>query len=190
MKRAIAALAGVVLLAAACGGPAAAPSPSPTAARTPSPSPSPSPSPTPVAKVVFTADLKPSNEVPPIANAESSCTGTGTFTLDLTRDSAGKVSSATAAFEAKVSGCPSGTALNIMHIHDAPAGVNAGVKVNSGLAAGQLTLTAGAGSITKTGIAVDGALVQAILDKPDGYYYNIHSTLNPGGVLRGQLKKS
>lgn len=188
MKRAIAALAGVVLVAAACGGPAAAPSPTPTAARTPAPTATPSP--TPLAKAVFTADLRPSNEVPPVANAESTCTGTGTFTMDLQRDGTGKVTGATAAFEPRVSGCPATTALNIMHIHKEVAGKNGGIVVNSGLVAGQFTLTVGAGSISKTGIAVEGALAQAILDKPDDYYFNIHSTLNPGGVLRAQLKKS
>ena len=28
---------------------------------------------------------------------------------------------------------------------------------------------------------------QAVMDNPAGYYFNMHSPLNPGGVIRGQL---
>jgi hypothetical protein len=34
---------------------------------------------------------------------------------------------------------------------------------------------------------VDAALEQTILNNPAGFYFNVHSTLNPGGVARGQL---
>ena len=31
--------------------------------------------------------------------------------------------------------------------------------------------------------------MQAIINNPAGFYFNAHSTLNPGGVVRGQLVK-
>ena len=171
-----------VLLLSACASPAVAPSPTP--------SPTPSPSPTPQTRFVFTADLKPSNEVPPIANAEASCSGKGTFTLNTTKDAAGNITAANAVFETDVTGCPADTKINIGHIHKAAAGANGSVVVNSGLAAGELTLTSGAGKINKTTATVDAALATDIIANPSGYYMNWHSTLNPGGILRGQLVKS
>jgi hypothetical protein len=174
-------LAAAALLLAACGSPAAAPSPTP--------SPTPSPSPTPQTRFVFTADLKPSNEVPPIANAEASCTGKGTFTLNTTKDATGNITAANAVFDTDVSGCPADTKINIGHIHKAAAGANGSVVVNSGLAAGELTLISGAGKINKTQSTVDPAVATDIIANPANYYMNWHSTLNAGGILRGQLVK-
>src|SRR5688572_15235295 len=140
--RLLSGLTAAVLLLSACSSPAAAPSPTP--------SPTPSPSATPQTRFVFTADLKPSNEVPPIANAEATCTGKGTFTLNTTKDAAGTITAANAVFETDVSGCPADTKINIGHIHKQVAGQNGSVVVNSGLVAGELTLTAGAVKINKT----------------------------------------
>ena len=61
--------------------------------------------------------------------------------------------------------------------------------LKSGLAAGELTLTAGAGKISKTQPTVDPALAADVIANPANYYMNWHSTLNPGGVIRGQLVK-
>jgi hypothetical protein len=36
---------------------------------------------------------------------------------------------------------------------------------------------------------VDAALAQTIINNPAGYYFNIHTAANPGGVARGQLVK-
>jgi hypothetical protein len=92
-------------------------------------------------------------------------------------------------FETDITGCPADTKINIGHIHKAAAGANGNVVVNSGLAAGELTLTAGAGKINKTAPTVDGALATDIIAKPADYYMNWHSALAPGGILRGQLVK-
>lgn len=175
-----------VLLLTACGGttPARA-DPTVTAAVATTQS----PSPTPQTKFVFSADLKPSNEFPPITNAEASCAGKGTFTLNTTKDASGNITAANAVFETDITGCPADAKINIGHIHKAAAGANGGVVVNSGLAAGELTLTAGAGKINKTTPTVEAALATDIIANPAGYYMNWHSTLNPGGILRGQLVK-
>ena len=185
--RLLSGLAAGALLLIACSSPAAAPSPTPTP--TPTASPTPIPSPTPQLKFVFTADLKTSNEVPAIANAEASCSGKGTFTLNTTKDASGTITTANALFETDVTGCPAGTAINIGHIHKAAAGVNGGVVINSGLAAGELTLTGGAGKISKTAATVDPAVATDVIANPANYYMNWHSTLNAGGVIRGQLVK-
>ena len=56
---------------------------------------------------------------------------------------------------------------------------------------GQTVLNAaGAGTFTVAGITVDPALAHAIINNPAGFYFNVHSTLNPGGVARGRLVQS
>jgi hypothetical protein len=183
--RLLAGLAAGTLVLSACGGAAVAPTASPTVAATASPT----PAPTPQTRFVFTADLKPSNEVPPIANAEATCAGKGTFTLNTTKDASGNITAASAQFETDVTGCPAGTEINIGHIHKAAAGANGSVVVNSGLVKGELTLVGGAGKINKTTPSVEAALATDIIANPSNYYMNWHSTLNAGGILRGQLVK-
>jgi hypothetical protein len=191
--RLLAGLAAGALVLSACGSAAVAPTASPTVA--PTVAATPTPAPTPQLKFIFTADLKTTNEVPAIANAEATCAGKGTFTLTTVKDASGTITGASALFETDVNGCPAGTEINIGHIHKAAAGVNGGVVVNSGLAKGELTLTGGAGKINKTAAVVDAggltaaALATDIIANPANYYMNWHSTVNAGGVVRGQLVK-
>jgi hypothetical protein len=137
----------------------------------------------------FTANLLPSNEVPPVPNAENVGSGSAVIHLNLTRDSAGAITAATADFEVELSGFPSTTAITAAHIHPGAAGSNGPVRVNTGIAAGQVTLTNGAGSFVRNGINVNAADAQAIVNNPAGFYFNVHSSANPGGVARGQLVK-
>ncbi len=178
MKRIAISLAAALALAACGGGGVsqATASPAPTTA---APTRTASPTPTPQTSFVFTAALRSNEEVPPIANAEASCTGTATVTLDKGANR-GK-------FEAELSGCPADAEPTIMHIHRGAKGANGGVVVNSGLTAGEWKLTAGAGKITKDIATIDPALVSEIIATPAAFYFNIHSKVNGGGVVRAQL---
>jgi hypothetical protein len=139
---------------------------------------------------VFSAILRPANEVPPITNAESNGTGAVQVTLMPTRDGAGAITSATADFYFQMSGFPSNTMVVGAHIHPGAAGVNGGVIVSTGLAAqAPFVATTGTGEFRATGIAVPGATAQAIIDNPAAFYFNIHSPLNGGGFARGQLSR-
>lgn len=171
--RVFAGIAATAILIAACGGTAAVSTPTPTA------SPSPSPSPTPAN--VFKAELKSTNEVAPntVTDAEATCSGTATVTF----------TSTTAKFDVSITGCPATTAINIGHIHEGAAGVNGGVKIDSTLKAGELTLTGGAVTFSRTNSAADPAQITAIMANPAGYYVNFHSAAHGGGVIRGQLTK-
>jgi hypothetical protein len=148
-------------------------------------------SPSPASAPRFTAPLLPANEVPPITNAEASGTGTATITINTTRDGSGNITAATADFSVSLSGFPGGTTLTNAHIHPGAAGVNGGVALGAGITSGEVVLSAaGAGGFTKTGITMDPALAQAIINNPAGYYFNVHSALNPPGFARGQLVRS
>src|SRR5438094_463711 len=74
--------------------------------------------PSPNTQATFTATLLPANEVPPVANAENTGSGTVTITLNVPFD-----------------------------------------------------------------------VAQNLLNNPGAYYFNVHTTVNGGGVARGQLTK-
>ena len=143
-------------------------------------SPSGSPKPT------FSAQLLPSNEVPPITNAESSGTGSATITFDTTT-SGGNVTAATVSFVANLTGFPSTTTVTLGHIHRGAAGVPGGVVISANVTA--TTLTGGTTTLNLSNSSPDLAVVQDILNNPSNYYFNLHSTLNPGGFIRGQLSR-
>jgi hypothetical protein len=121
---------------------------------------------------------------------ESVASGTVRIELFLTRDAANAITAATATFTVTLTQFPAGSAVNVAHIHQAAAGTNAGVAVNTGLTAGEVTLTNGAGGFTKSGVNLTPAQAQAMLDGPAGFYFNVHTTLNPGGAIRGQLTRT
>ncbi|HOC17259.1 MAG TPA: CHRD domain-containing protein [Vicinamibacterales bacterium] len=135
----------------------------------------------------FTSTLLPGNEVPPVTNADASASGTVTVRLDVTRDAAGSITGGSADFTVNLSGFPAGTVLTGAHIHQAPAGQNAGIAVNTGLGNGEVTLGSGSGSFTKENVNVTASLANALVSGPSGFYFNVHTTINPGGAVRGQL---
>jgi hypothetical protein len=136
----------------------------------------------------FSAELRASNENPPIAGAESSGAGNATVSFDITRGSAGNITAATAKFVVNLSGFPPGTPIRIAHIHTGGAGVNGAIVVDTGLVPGDnLTLADGTGSLTRTATVTNLDVLSQIIANPSAFYFNAHSALNPGGVVRGQL---
>jgi len=133
--------------------------------------------------------LSPANEVPAITNADASGSGTAVIALTVTKDEAGNITSATANVQISVTGFPAGTSVTDAHIHNGSAGSNAGIYVSAGLASGELALTNGSGSVTKNGINVPADRAAAILSNRAGHYFNVHTGLNPGGAIRGQLSE-
>lgn len=138
---------------------------------------------------MFTAQLLPSNEVPPVANAEQSGSGAVTVTLNITRNASQTITAATADFQVTLVGFPNGTALSAAHIHRARPGSNGPTINNLALTAGEFVVPAsGTVTFTKNNIAFNSLDdVTNMLNDPAGFYFNVHSTVNPGGVARGQL---
>ena len=64
------------------------------------------------------------------------------------------------------------------HIHVGVAGVNGPVVV---------PLVAPVTGTSAACTTVDTDLAHAIVDNPSGYYVNVHTTVRPGGAIRGQL---
>jgi hypothetical protein len=128
--------------------------------------------------MVFVADLRPANEVPPVANAESGGRGNAQITIE--------GGAATIYFQ--LSGFPSDTRVVGAHIHTAGPGINGPIVVNTGIsAASPLVLSNPIADFTSPRVTVDAAVLQAMVNNPLGHYFNVHSPLNPGGFARGQL---
>ena len=140
---------------------------------------------------IFTATLLPSNEIPAVANGENTGSGTVTVTVAIVRDGSNAITATSATFDVSVKDFPSTTSINIAHIHEGAATVGNGpIKVNTTLANGQVVIVNGGASFTRTNINVPFDVAQGMLDNPSGYYFNIHTSLNPSGVARGQLTRT
>ncbi len=134
----------------------------------------------------YKANLSPTNEVPAIAGSTASASVL--VTLDITRDSSGNITSGAVLFDASYL-FPGGATFTGFHIHTGRAGENGPVVISSGLSS---TVDAtGAGGITK---AISLPTTQTVLDtlkavitNPVGHYVNLHTTISPGGAVRGQL---
>jgi hypothetical protein len=133
--------------------------------------------------VVFTIALLPSNEAPtPVSNSENVARGTAVITIHKDTN--------LIEFAVSVNSFPAGSSLILAHIHgpNAPAGTPAGVFVNTLLTAGTApALVNGAATMNLSNTATADQVAQ-ILANPSQFYFNVHSVLNPGGVMRGQLQ--
>jgi hypothetical protein len=139
--------------------------------------------------IVFTAELRASNEVPPVSNAESNAQGTATITFSVPRDSSGNITGAgTWNVQAVVSGFTADSAIRAAHIHNGAAGQVAGVFVDTLISpANQIPLPGGAATVNVQGVTILQSQAEAVVANPAGHYFNMHTPLNPGGAIRGQL---
>ncbi|MEO6724718.1 MAG: CHRD domain-containing protein [Blastocatellia bacterium] len=129
--------------------------------------------------------LTPANENPPIAGLNA--IGAFQVTVAVTRDAGGTITNGTVRFLGNVT-FPGSVIITGFHIHEGVTGVNAGVVINTGLSAGSpLTLASGAGILDYTVQVNDGALLTRLLKNPPGFYVNLHTSVNGGGAIRGQL---
>ena len=128
--------------------------------------------------VVFSAQLLASNEVPPVANAEAAVFGTATVTIDTATN--------LAQFDFGVTNLT--TPVILAHVHEGPAGVNGPIRIDSLISPGApLVPVNGTVNFNRGNLTAPADVVQRILANPAGFYFNVHTVLNPGGVARGQL---
>lgn len=137
---------------------------------------------------VIRATLDPANEVPAVA---SDGKGSGNLVFLATRDANGNINAGTVTFETAYSfGSP--VTFSGWHIHTGTAGVNGAVVINTTLAATNADAqNVTTGTVRRRVDVTSGAALtalQGIWANPANYYLNIHTTANPGGVMRGQLE--
>ncbi len=129
--------------------------------------------------VTFQAQLLASNEVPPVSNADLNAFGSATVVVDTATN--------LYRFDWSVNNVAAPSII-LSHIHEAAAGVNGGVRVDSGISpASPIAVVNGSALFSKSGISGAADVTTRLLANPAGFYFNVHSTLNPGGVVRGQL---
>lgn len=130
---------------------------------------------------VFTVPLSAQNENPPVSNAESTARGTAVITINKATN--------TIDFNVSLNSFPAGSVVRIAHIHGpAPRTSNAGIVVDTKLAPGDVTLTEGFGTFSFEQVTAPAATITSILAAPENFYFNVHTALNGGGAVRGQLR--
>jgi len=157
---------GAVALAAACGSSTTAPSNS---------------------NIVFTAQMASGNELSLASQAEAGSTGTATVTCVPTKDANNNITSAVCTANVTTQ-LPSGSSITLSHIHTGAAGVNGGVLVPF-VPTSSVAVTNGSATFSQT-TNVTGDQMNSIIANPAGFYYNVHTALNPGGVMRAQLVRT
>jgi hypothetical protein len=128
--------------------------------------------------ITYAAELRPGNEIPP---PNSTAFGSAFVTFDPINN--------TIAFETNTSGIANPS---MAHIHRGAAGVNGPVIINFATNASQIAggRASGAGPISvfqSQNILASDLTALANATTAAGYYVNVHSSLAPGGEVRGQL---
>lgn len=132
---------------------------------------------------VFKLHLNPNQEVPPVRRLKADANGS--LTLDVTRDSAGHITSGKVVFYVNYD-FPHSVQITGLHVHQAPRGANGPIVVDSGIA--PFTDADGQGNLTAAVTTASPATLQAIISNPKGFYVNLHTAVNPSGAMRDQLK--
>lgn len=130
------------------------------------------------------AKLSPDNEVP---NPGINASGTARARITVNRDAAGAITSGVVTFDVGYM-FPGAVTLTGFHIHTGALGENGGVVINSGLASTPDSDGAGSFTFTTPSLSTAGQLtaLNGLVATPHLYYMNLHTTVFPGGVIRGQ----
>jgi uncharacterized protein (TIGR03437 family) len=140
---------------------------------------------------VVMGQMNPFNENPPISGLNATAVGAVVFIT--TRAANGALTSAEATFDVTYTGFPERTFFTGLHIHTGGRTVNGPVVINSGLTGQVAASETGAGNLRYTAeVAMNNpaavAAVAGALYDPRDYYINLHTTVNPGGAVRSQLR--
>jgi hypothetical protein len=147
------------------------------------------PAQTTASTATFAVRLLPANEVPPVTNGDSGITGDVIVVLTVNKDAGGTIQSASAEFDYTLNNVPATDVIILSHIHNAAAGVNGPVRIDSGITPSTgLTPNNGTVTFSKSGLTVSPSVAADLLANPANYYFNVHSNVNPGGAARGQLE--
>ena len=153
-------------------------------------------------QVTLVSQLSAAAEVPP-AGSQGNPAGaleagaTGTLSVTMTPAAAGAY---TASFTFSVGNLvksgvlpaplDSGSVIVAGHIHSGAAGASGPPVVPLPISqAAPIVSPTGSVLLTISNVAMTADVASAILANPGGFYFNLHSALNPIGVVRGQLAR-
>jgi len=141
--------------------------------------------------LVLRAVMSPLNEVPPFPNVDAS--GSANLFVLAVRDGSGQIVSGSVTFDVNYRFADDGT-ISGLHVHNGPDGVNAGVVIqpSPGVSAAEGLVARGSGNITRASADITSAAaltaLRGLFTNPQGHYANLHTTMHPGGIIRGQLQ--
>lgn len=138
--------------------------------------------------------MSPAFEVPAI-NIDAE--GSALVDIQVNRDANGTITSGTVAFDVNYRFPVAAVTFTGLHLHNGPEGVNAPVVIDSGLNGTTRAITSpgGIGNIFRIA-EIDSsntaglAALTGLMNDPTQFYINLHTTVNPGGVIRGQLSRN
>ncbi len=137
--------------------------------------------------IPFRANLSTANEVPPL---DLEATGSGTVWVHAVRNASGVITEAVVDFSVAYS-FPGAITVTGLHIHRGIRGQNGPVVLNSGVGANETEDATGKAGITRQSMRLDSATALAAINDmiadPSNFYLNLHTTVNPGGAIRGQV---
>ncbi|MBI4472530.1 MAG: CHRD domain-containing protein [Acidobacteria bacterium] len=138
---------------------------------------------------VFFNQMAGSEEVP-VANTPAAANSMTYVRVD--RDSTGNVTGGAVSFNVNYNIGSGPVTFTGLHIHNGKFGVSAGVVISSGLSTfvdddgvGSVNLEAPVSSSNAT--AFDS--LRGLVENPENYYVNIHTTIFPNGIVRAQLAR-
>lgn len=142
--------------------------------------------------IPFIAYMTQANEVPPtgvnaVANA--------IVWVHIVRDTSNKIASGSVDFDVTYK-FPGATNVTGLHIHNAPVGVNGSIVIPTDISGSNPVVigATGKGNIFKQvqfpTADTTVATIQQMIDTPQNFYINLHTTEFPGGVIRAQMAKA
>jgi uncharacterized protein (TIGR03437 family) len=136
----------------------------------------------------FQAAMSPANEVPAVTGLDAS--GAARVLVETIRNADGSVAAGAVIFDVNYR-FPDAVDLIGLHIHDQVAGQSGPVTIPTNLSPSDAVSSAtGFGNVTRTVLVSDGqplASLNSLVQNPEKHYVNLHSRVNPAGVIRGQL---
>jgi len=139
--------------------------------------------------IPFLTQLLPANEVPAITDTSSANV---IVWVHVIRDSGGNITSGSVDFDVstKLSAAVTVTGL---HIHAAPAGTSGSIVIPTDVNGGANSIAVDATGRVRIQKQVQVpapatvATITDLLANPQNFYVNLHTTVSPGGAMRGQL---
>jgi uncharacterized protein (TIGR03437 family) len=141
-------------------------------------------------RTVFQVTMLPGNESPAVTGLTA--TGPSEVVIPLLRNGDGSVAAGATLFDVNFRGFPAPTTITGLHIHDAGPGSNSGVVFPSGLDGNLNKVVSDTGNgnifrLVNVSSAAAIAKLNALVQNPNGFYLNLHTTVNGGGAMRDQL---
>jgi uncharacterized protein (TIGR03437 family) len=136
----------------------------------------------------FRGNLSPANETPPVTTEAGSAQAT--ITAVVTRNDAGAIISGTVYYDIDYN-MAQPVVFNNLHIHVGGPGVNGPTRFNPNITGANVIPASGQGNIFRavsSTNANDVAAMEGLFTDPSGFYVNLHTSLNPGGMMRDQLQ--